>query len=242
MLDMIGAIGCTAVYALLAGILIGLSPAGGRTKAILSIAAAAWGALIVAVAALGGFAPGAAEPVPAVAFAFAAWLALLIGAWLLVPGFREALSRLPLPALVGVNATRLVGVLFLLLAAEGRLSAPFAPSAGGGDIAVGALAIPLAALAATAGAGRAGWTDVWIGAWNALGVFDLVVAIGLGVLSAPGTPFRVFMQEPGTAAMGSLPWIMVPAMLVPVYLLIHLAIAARLRAHRHGHQAAAMVA
>ena len=40
MLDMIGAIGCTAVYALLAGVLIGLSPAGGRTKAILSIAAA----------------------------------------------------------------------------------------------------------------------------------------------------------------------------------------------------------
>jgi hypothetical protein len=53
-----------------------------------------------------------------------------------------------LPVLVGVNAARLGGVFFLLLYADGRLSAPFAPSAAFGDMITGALAIPLAAVLA----------------------------------------------------------------------------------------------
>src|SRR2546426_761670 len=82
----------------------------------------------------------------------------------------------------------LVGVFSLTLAADGGLSAPFAPVAGAGDFLVGALAIPLAAMAA-AGAGA---PLAWLGVWNALGALDLIVAVSLGVLSAPGTPFRVF--------------------------------------------------
>ena len=90
---------------------------------------------------------------------------------------------------------------------------------------VGALAIPLALLAA---AGAARWTP-WIAAWNALGALDLIIAVTLGLTSAPGTPLRVFTDEPGTRAMTELPWVMVPAMLVPLFLLIHLAVATRLR-------------
>jgi len=48
----------------------------------------------------------------------------------LVPGVRRALSEIPLPALIAVHAIRIIGFLFLLLFAAGRLSAPFAPSAG----------------------------------------------------------------------------------------------------------------
>jgi hypothetical protein len=51
-------------------------------------------------------------------------------------------------------------------------------------------------------------------------------------MSAPGTPLRVFTEGPGTAAMAQLPWMMIPTMLVPIYLLIHLTIAAKLRARR----------
>ncbi len=175
-------------------------------------------------------------PVPAPLFAFAGLLALLFGGWFLSPRFRSALLSVPLPALIGLNAGRLGGVFFLILAAEGRLSAPFAPVAGAGDILVGALAIPLAAMAA-AGAGA---PPAWLGVWNALGGLDLIVAISLGVLSAPGTPFRVFTEGPGTAAMTALPWIMVPAILVPLYLLIHLTVAARLRSLQPATQAVAM--
>jgi hypothetical protein len=134
-----------------------------------------------------------------------------------------------------LNAGRLGGVFFLILAAHGRLPAPFAPTAGLGDMLVGALAIPLA-LAAI----RASATQAWLGGWNALGALDLIVAVSLGVLSAPGTPFRVFTEGPGTAAMGSLPWVMIPGLLVPLYLLIHIVIAARLHSRRPTTRAVAM--
>ena len=236
MIDMIGAITATAVYAVLVGVLVGFSPVGGPAKRAAFAAAAAWGGLIVAVAALGGFAPGATGPVPAALFAFAGLLALLFGGWFLFPRFRSALLSVPLPALVGLNAGRLGGVFFLILAADGRLSAPFAPVAGAGDILVGALAIPLATMAAAAASAPPGW----LGVWNALGALDLIVAVSLGVLSAPGTPFRVFTEGPGTAAMTTLPWIIVPAILVPLYLLIHLTIAAKLRSLQPATQAVAM--
>ena len=66
-------------------------------------------------------------------------------------------------------------------------------------------------------------------AWNAFGTLDLFAALAFGALSAPGTPFQVFTESPGTLAMGTLPWVVVPTLLVPVYLMTHLAIAVRLR-------------
>jgi len=226
MLDMIGAIAGTAAYAALVGALIGLSPVSGRKKLMAFAAAAAWGAMVVAIAAVGGFAPGAAGPIPAPVLAFAALVALLFGSWFVYPRFRSALSMVPLPVLVALNAGRLGGVFFLILSAERRLTGPFGPVAGAGDILVGALAVLLAATADRR------IPRGWFRAWNALGALDLVVAISLGALSAPGTPFRVFDDGPGTTVMTSLPWILVPALLVPLYLLIHLTIAFKLRSAR----------
>lgn len=110
--------------------------------------------------------------------------------------FRSSATRfsLPLPALVGLNAERLGGIFFLLLYADGRVSAPFAPAAGLGDMTAGALAIPLAAMLALGLDTR----QVWLSIWNVLGALDLVVAVSLGVLSAAGTPFRIFTEGPGT--------------------------------------------
>ena len=51
---------------------------------------------------------------------------------------------IPLPALVAVNAIRILGVIFVMLHAAGKLPAPFAPSAGWGDIFVGVTALPVA--------------------------------------------------------------------------------------------------
>ena len=237
MFDMIGAIVGTAVYAVLVGVLMGLSRFARPAKVAVLVAAALWGGVVVGVAAAGGFAPGATGALPAPVFAFAGSLALLFGSWSLLPGFREALLSVPLPALVGVNVARLGGVFFLLLDAEGRLSVPFAPVAGSGDMLVAALAIPLAVMAAR---GAAAQCPPGLRIWNALGALDLIVAVSLGLLSAPGTPFRVFTEEPGTLAMTTLPWIMVPAMLVPLYLLIHLTIAVRLRALQPTTRALAM--
>jgi hypothetical protein len=77
--------------------------------------------------------------------AFSAVVLVGFVAWFLSPAFRHALPSVPLAALVGINAFRIGGIFFLLLFAGGRLSAPFAQSAGWGDIITGLLAIPLAA-------------------------------------------------------------------------------------------------
>jgi Na+/pantothenate symporter len=69
---------------------------------------------------------------------------------------------------------------------------------------------------------------IGISLWNAFGSLDLIVALTLAVLSTEGTPLRLFKGGPGTAAMTDLPWVMIPTVLVPIYLLIHLAIANRL--------------
>lgn len=164
-------------------------------------------------------------PVPANLLPFVGLPVLLFGGWLLVPQFREALLAVPLPILVGLNALRLGGLFFLLLYTDGRLSAPFAPSAGIGDMITGAVAIPLAAMPAFGLNVR----RIWLSLWNAFGTLDLVIAVFLGVLSAPGAPFRIFTEGPGTMAMTTVPWVFVPAMLVPIFLLIHFAIATELR-------------
>lgn len=226
MLDMIGAIFGTALYTAVVGVLAGLAPLRAATRLAVFAAAATWLAIVIGFAvALGSLAPGTLVPIPPSLLPFGGLLALLFGGWLLVPQVRGALVSVPLPALVGVHAGRLGGLFFLLLYADGRLSAPFAPAAGIGDIITGALALPLAAMLTLGFDMR----NTWLSLWNAFGVLDLIVAVTLGLLSAPGIPFRVFFEGPGTQAMTALPWLFVPAMLVPIFLLIHVVIAAKLK-------------
>jgi hypothetical protein len=130
--------------------------------------------------------------------------------------------------LIGVNAMRMLGAMFLLLTAAGRLSGPFPWSAGFGDIITGALAIPLAMRVARSGQlpTRA------IARWNMFGILDLVVAVGLGITSAAGSPLQLIHAGVGSQAMQQLPFCLVPTVLVPFYLITHGIIAAQLRAAR----------
>lgn len=232
MFEVIGAIAYTALYAALVGVLLGFSPARQSTKIALATAAALWGVIVVTIAGFGLGAPGAAGPVPVPVVAFAVFFALLFGAWGARPQFRDALLSVPLPALVAVNVGRIAGILMAISAAQGRISAPFGPAAGWGDALTGALAIPVAVIAAAGPKNRG-----WVFAWNVLGALDLIDAVTLGALSAPGTPFRVFTEGPDTGAMGTLPWIMVPTMLVPIYLLVHFTIAAKIRSEERAPRA-----
>ena len=225
MLDVVGALVLGAICAVDLTVLIGSAVIRPATRIILFVIAATWVSLLVAIAAAGGFAPGVAGPFPAPVLPFLILVAGGLVAWFAWPGFRNAFLSVPLAGLVGIHAVRVAGVFFLILHAQGRLAAPFAPSAGWGDIIAGAGAIPLAALLVWKGTAPRGLLRVW----NAIGALDLIVAVSLGALSATGTPFRVFTEAPSTAAMGTLPWVLIPAFLVPVFLLSHLAIAVRLR-------------
>ena len=223
MFEVLGAIAYPGLYVAVVGILLGFAPVRRFTKIAVAAAAALWGVIIVTVAGFGLGAPGAAGPVPITVVAFAVFCALLFGAWGARRQFRDALLSVPLPVLVAVNIGRLAGILMAISATQGRISAPFGPAAGWGDALTGALAIPVA-IAAMGPKNRG-----WVLAWNLLGTADLIDAVTLGALSAPGTPFRVFTEGPGTAAMGAFPWIIVPAMIVPILFLVHFTIATKIR-------------
>ncbi len=133
---------------------------------------------------------------------------------------RQRIRQAPLWALVGVHGVRLLGFSFLLLWAAHRLPAPFAPSAGWGDIVAGLLAVPLALNLRSAGRPR---SQLWIQLWNTLGVAYLLTALFLGATSSPG-PLQLFHVNPSSAIMTTLPWILVPAFLVPSLLFLHICV------------------
>lgn len=224
MLDVIAAFGFGAMVAADVAIMVSLAAVSLKSKIVASATAAVWVAATVAIAAMGGFRPGVLGAIPTPVLAFTTLVLGSLVAWLAWPPFRNALLSIPLAALVGVNAFRIGGVFFLLLFADGRLSAPFAPSAGWGDIITGIAAIPVATVAAS----RQNVSRRLLAAWNAFGAVDLVVAVTLAFLSAPG-PFRLFTQGPGTVVMATVPWILAATFLVPLYLLTHFTIAMRLR-------------
>jgi hypothetical protein len=143
-------------------------------------------------------------------------------------GVRTALLAVPMPLLIGLNSLRMLGVLFLLLAASGRLSGPFPFSAGLGDVITGALAIPLALSVARSGQ----LPSVAVRRWNIFGALDLFVAVGLGLTSAAGSPLQLIHAGVGSAAMQYLPYCLVPTVLVPFYLITHAIIAAQLASTR----------
>jgi len=114
-------------------------------------------------------------------------------------------------------------VIFVVLFAAGKLPAPFAPSAGWGDILVGVMALPVALAMLRFGARARPLALIW----NTVGIADLVNAVALGALSAPG-PLQVSAGPPTSTLMTTLPWLMIPGFLVPALMFIHLVIFYRL--------------
>jgi hypothetical protein len=182
----------------------------------------AWFAIVVVLGALGALDPVRGLGVPALGLTVALPVVALVGAFLAVPSVRNAMLATPLPALVAVNAIRVLGVTFLILYAEGRLPAPFAQSAGWGDIFAGVTALPVAWSIARFGARARTLTYLW----NAIGLADLLAAVTLGPLSAPG-PLQVF-GPPTSALMTTLPWLIIPGFVVPSLIFIHIVIFYRL--------------
>jgi len=184
----------------------------------------AWTGLASGLGAAGllAYAPDRSAPLVGVLFATPL---LVVGALAIAyPGVRRALLGIPAHLLIGLNSLRILGALFLMLAAVGRLSGPFPYSAGLGDVITGALAVPLALAVARGGA----LPRAAIARWNVFGALDLVVAVGLGLTSANGSPVQIFHMGVGSEAMQQLPFCLVPTVLVPFYLITHAVVAAQL--------------
>ncbi|HLI96616.1 MAG TPA: hypothetical protein VKT72_11090 [Candidatus Baltobacteraceae bacterium] len=127
---------------------------------------------------------------------------------------RSAMTAIPMPLIIALNAMRVLGVLMLIAGVTGVMSGPFPYAAGIGDMITGLFALPVARIAAK------NPRDVRVLEWNIFGALDLIVAVSLGVTFA----------RTGSAAMTTLPWALIPLVLVPMYLIGHALVFAHMRA------------
>src|SRR5262249_25463054 len=120
--------------------------------------------------------------------------------------------------LVGLQVYRVFGGNFVVLWALGAMPGVWALPAGLGDLAVGILAVPAAvAVASGTKSGRAAGI-----AWNLLGIADVVSAVTLGGLTAPG-PLQLQALAPDHPALlvGAYPVALTPAFVVPLSFILH---------------------
>lgn len=219
MFDLVSAVELTASAAIVVAVVsIGFGR-NAATRGRLAVVLGIWFVTVVILAAtealqsergIGSLGIGLAVGIPIV---------VLLLSLFRVPSLRQGLEHVSLTLLTAVHAVRILGVSFVVLYAEGRLPAPFAPVAGWGDITIGLAAVPVAWMVAKQ---MAGWRGVLL-VWNALGLADLVAAVTLGTLSSPG-PLHLIAAEPATGLMSTLPWLLIPGFLVPLLATIHLVI------------------
>jgi len=233
MLDFIGMVITAALMVLVVNALTTFMDVSRVAKITLAAVIGVWIGLAAAVAGAGWLT--ISRPVPVVGlFVVVPLLATALAtAW---PAARKAMLSIPMQVMVALNIVRVFAVLFLMLAAEGRLTGPFPYSAAWGDIITGVIAVPVLWLLKDGGAR---YTTA-IAAWNLFGAADLVLAIAFGITSSEGSPLQLF-PGPGSEAMQHAPWSFVPTVLVPIWLILHAIIAVQLRRAKLG-QAASVVA
>jgi hypothetical protein len=192
-------------------------------RIVLAALAGVWVALAIGAAVTGAFASPGQRPIAL--FVLLAPLGVTGAAALLSSAVRSTLLAIPMPLLIGLNAFRIGGVLFVLLAEAGRVAGPFPYIAGWGDVVTGVLAIPVAWVAAHESADH----PRRILAWNVFGTLDLFVAVVLGVISRNGSPLQLIHAGVGSAGLTQFPWSLVPTVLVPYFLISHAVVFAQLR-------------
>ncbi len=190
---------------------------GGIRRSVVAVLAA-WFLLVVSLGASGAFVGRPGTPPIAMGIGFAAPLALFF-LWLqLSESFRTFIRSIDLRLIAGMQAWRWAGLGFLSLYAHKVLPAIFALPAGLGDMAIGIAApwIVLALVRDPTFAARPAFIR-----WNVLGILDLVVAVSIGTLMtalSTGAPGEV-----STGAMATLPLLLIPAFMVPLFLMLHTA-------------------
>lgn len=187
-------------------------PSASGARLITIVAAWALAACLLAVS-------GALHAVPAL-LPIAAFGTVIAGviAYRRHRSLREAADHVSLRALIALHVIRVpIGVAILLETSRGTVPALFGNRAGPGDILVGALALFVAL-----GPVRAKPIIVWC----VLGLLDLVVAFSTAQYS------NLVVGDPRMRVIADLPWALLPTLVVPVLILTHLLVLARIRRER----------
>jgi len=185
-----------------------------------------WFAAALGLALLGVY-QGASDRIPTIQYGI--FTPILIGGLLIwrSSSVAQVIDAVPQHWLVGVQVYRAVGVIFLILYADGKLPGLFAWPAGLGDVLVGVIA-PIVAISFVRNPRQNG--DL-VNAWNWFGIFDLVVALTTGLVTSPSR-LQLFAFDLPNELISAFPLVLIPTFLVPVSILLHVASLAKL--HRVG--------
>ena len=134
--------------------------------------------------------------------------------WYRAPAFRGFLEAIPLPALIGSQAYRLGGAIFLWMQAEGLMPPEIGVVAGCADALIGITAVPLAWAVANNIRGVR-WLAI---GWNLLGIADFLVAVSMVSLSFIGA----LVLHPDPVRIGLHPLALISLFQLPLSIAIHL--------------------
>jgi hypothetical protein len=183
-----------------------------RIAVISGVVLTAWAILTTMLARRGFFPPRDLTSPPPIGITLALVLFVLAVCLLVSPSLRGLLTNQR--NLILLNLWRLVGVVFLVLMANGQMPALWALPAGIGDVIVGAMAPWIARHVETPQGRRRAVI------FNLFGMADLVVAVGLGIMTSPG-PAQVFHTTPTSELATRFPLALVPTFLVPLAWTLH---------------------
>ena len=173
---------------------------------------AAWAIVTATLARRGFFQPPDLTSPPPVGITLALVLLVLAVCLVVSPSLRRLLTNQR--NLILLNLWRLVGAVFLLLMVNGQMPALWALPAGIGDVIVGVMAPWIASRVDTPRGRRHAII------FTLFGMADLVVAVGLGVMTSPG-PAQVFHTTPTSELATRFPLALVPTFLVPLAFVLH---------------------
>lgn len=188
------------------------SLATSRVAILSGTALAVWAATVTVLGLRGVFAQPGGNSIPPVGIALLVAFGAMVVAFAASPSLRSLFTNQQ--HLIRLNVWRLVGAVFLLLMLDGQMPALWALPAGIGDIAVGTTAFWVASKFATTSGKRLAIV------FNLFGLADLVVAVGLGIMTSPG-PLQVFHTIPTAELATQFPLVLVPTFLVPLACALH---------------------
>ncbi|HEX4265339.1 MAG TPA: hypothetical protein VH597_13460 [Verrucomicrobiae bacterium] len=197
-------------------------------KSVVAVVMALWLGLVLYLGVQGGFVGNAGSPPLGMFLGFAIPLAVFFAAYFGWSAFRSFVLGLNLRLVAAMQAWRWAGFGFLALYAHGIVPGVFAFPAAFGDMAIGFTA-PWIVLGLIRDPLFA--TSRRFVLWNILGILDLVTAVSLGAICSgvfPGLSGNVT-----TSAMASLPLVIIPAYLVPFFIMLHFAALSQARQLAH---------
>jgi hypothetical protein len=185
-------------------------------RSVVSVVLPLWLGLVFFLGTQGVFVGSPGSPPLPIFFGFGIPLVAFFAAYFGWGAFRAFVLNADLRFVAAIQAWRWAGLGFLSLYAHRILPGLFAFPAGLGDMAVGITA-PWIVIELVRDSQFAASRRFVI--WNILGILDLVVAVSLGTITSgifPGLTGNVT-----AGAMAQLPLVLIPAYLVPIFIMLH---------------------